>query len=201
MLQPIPAGFSRPVFESQGVFRVILQAMSHPGQVVPMPARPRGPLNWPGAMAAAVLTLCDMDTPLWLDPAAGTSEALRFVRFHCGSPVVDAPRKAAFAVILDPENMPDLEAFSSGSAEYPERSATVLLSVATSAPPDRRIFLHGPGVAGRNEFPRNWLPEGFTDRWQFNFGLFPRGVDVILAGEDFVVGLPRTVSMEEEPCM
>lgn len=201
MLQTIPAGFSRPVFESQGTFRVILQAMSHPGQVVPMPVRPQGPLNWSGAMAAAVLTLCDMDTPLWLDSAAGTPEALRFVRFHCGSPVVDAPRNAAFAVILDPENMPDLAAFSAGSAEYPERSATVLLSVTPSAAPGRSVFLHGPGVAGREALPRNWLPEGFTDLWRANCGLFPRGVDVILAGEDFVVGLPRTVNMGEESCM
>ncbi len=199
MLQPIPAGFSRPVFESQGTFRAVLQAMSAPGRVVPMPVAAQGPRGWPGTMAALVLTLCDMDTPLWLDPAAASHEALRFVRFHCGSPQASEPHAAALAVILEPRDMPALHSFAPGTAEYPERSATVLVwsaNLGHSGPGVQAPAIQGPGIDGRGELPLHWLPEGFAAQWRANAGLFPCGVDVILAGPGAVVGLPRTVTME-----
>ena len=201
MLQPIPAGFSRPVFESQSAFRTVLQAMSAPGRPVPMPVRAQGPAGWSGAMAALVLTLCDMDTPLWLDPAAASAEALRFLRFHCACPVHETPVGAAFAVILDPGSMPPLTTFASGNAEYPERSATLLLAVPSFEASGRRARIHGPGIAGSGELPLAWLPAGFTAQWRVNSALYPCGVDVILAAPDAIVGLPRTIVLEEEPCM
>ena len=47
MLQPIPAGFARPVFESQSTFRVILEAMSRPGRAVKIPVQAGGPAACP----------------------------------------------------------------------------------------------------------------------------------------------------------
>lgn len=201
MLQPIPAGFSRPVFESQSTFRVTLQAMSRPGRPVRMPVTAAGPAGWSGCMAALVLTLCDMDTPLWLAPGADAPEALRFLRFHCGSPVVASPSDAAFAVVPEGALMPPLAEFAAGSAEYPEKSATVFIasSLAGGAGADLRIT--GPGVDGEGFMPRSWLPEGFLEEWRANGPLFPRGVDVILVGREAIVGLPRTLKMEDQPCM
>lgn len=201
MLQPIPAGFSRPVYESQGVFRSVLRAMANPGLVVPMPSAVQGPSGWPGGMAALVLTLCDMDTPLWLDASADTTEALRFVRFHCGCPQASAPGEAAFAVVLAPRDMPALDVFAAGAAEYPERSTTVLLWSADLGRDDPgpgvpRVGIRGPGIDGRGELPLHWLPDGFVGQWLANAGLFPCGVDAILVGPEAVVGLPRTVTME-----
>lgn len=201
MLQSIPTGFLRPVFESQSTFRAILQAMSAPGRPVPMPVQAQGPTGWSWSMAALVLTLCDMDTPLWLDPSAASPEALRFLRFHCGSPLSETPDGADFAVILEPAAMPALEDFAAGDAEYPERSATLLLAVPSLDASDRTARVHGPGIAGSAELPQGWLPPGFTGQWRANAGLYPRGVDVILVGPDAIVGLPRTVIMEDEPCM
>lgn len=201
MLQPIPAGFSRPVFESQSAFRAVLQAMSAPGRAVPMPVTVRGPAGWFGPMAALVLTLCDLDTPLWLDGAAGSDEAVRFLRFHCACPVVEDPAAAAFAVILDPAAMPPLEAFQAGSGDCPERSATLLVAAPWPTLSGPRARVHGPGVAGTADLPLAWLPAGFMEQWRRNAALYPRGVDVVLVGHDAVVGLPRTLVMEEEPCM
>jgi alpha-D-ribose 1-methylphosphonate 5-triphosphate synthase subunit PhnH len=201
MLQPIPAGFARPVFESQGTFRVILEAMSRPGRAVRIPVQAGGPQGWPGSLSALVLTLCDMDTPLWLDAAANTPDALRFLRFHCGCPVVAKPEQAAFAIVLDAQRLVSLGEFALGSAEYPEKSSTVLLYSPLLGQGGETLRVHGPGVDGEEEMPRSWLPENFVDQWHVNAGLFPRGVDVILVGNDAIVGLPRTLKLETKPCM
>lgn len=201
MLQPIPAGFARPVFESQGTFRVILEAMSSPGRAVRIPVKAGGPQAWPGSLSALVLTLCDMDTPLWLDAAANTPDALRFLRFHCGSPVAAKPEQAAFAVVLDAQRMIPLGEFALGNAEYPEKSSTVLLYSPLLGKGGETLRVHGPGVDGEAELPLSWLPENFVEQWHANGKLFPRGVDVILVGKDAIVGLPRTVKLEAKPCM
>ena len=200
MLQTIPAGFSRPVFESQNTFRTILQATAAPGRPVVMPVRAQGPAGWSGTMAAVVLTLCDMETPVWLDPAAATPEALRFLRFHCGCPVTDSPADAAFAVVLDPASMPALGAFASGETEYPEKSTTIFMATPDLRTDGLHARIHGPGVDGQDDMPLRWLPEGFTDQWRANGALYPRGVDIILVGVDAIVGLPRTLKVEDLPC-
>jgi alpha-D-ribose 1-methylphosphonate 5-triphosphate synthase subunit PhnH len=201
MLQSIPAGFAHPVFESQGTFRVILEAMSRPGTVVPLPVKAAGPEGWSASMTSVVLTLCDMDTQVWLDAACNTKDALRFLRFHCGCPLTDAPAEASFAVVTRQGLMPSLDEFSLGSAEYPEKSTTVLLASNLSGNSGNTVRISGPGVNGEGRIPLSWLPSGFTRMWRDNNRLFPRGVDLILIGQDQVVGLPRTLKMEAGPCM
>jgi len=201
MLQSIPAGFTRPVFESQGTFRAILEAMSRPGGLVELPVQAEGPRDWSGGMASVVLTLCDMDTPVWLDGKAATDDALRFLRFHCACPLTNEPAKASFAVVMSHASMPPLGAFSLGSAEYPEISTTLLLATDFHSGTSGTIGITGPGVDGHGRFPLSWLPAGFVETWRGNGSLFPRGVDVILVGQSHVVGLPRTLKMEAGPCM
>lgn len=201
MLQSIPVGFSRPVFESQSTFRAILSAMSRPGRPVALPVLAQGPAGWSRSMAALVLTLCDMDTPLWLDPGSCSPDALRFLRFHCGCPVIDEPAQAVFAVVSDSLAMPNLADFALGSAEYPEKSATVLLASSLCASNGASFRLQGPGVENSLDMPRSWLPAGFARSWRGNGQLFPCGVDVILVGPDRIVGLPRTLKVEETTCM
>ncbi|UTF51110.1 phosphonate C-P lyase system protein PhnH [Desulfomicrobium sp. ZS1] len=201
MLQSIPAGFARPVFESQGTFRAILDAMSRPGRVVPLPVQAEGPRGWSGGMASVVLTLCDMDTPVWLDAQTATDDARRFLRFHCACPLIDEPAKASFAVVMNHALMPSMDAFSLGSAEYPENSTTVLLATDFDATPGESISVTGPGVDGQERLPLSWLPPGFVTAWRGNCRLFPRGVDLILVSQAHVVGLPRTLQMEDRSCM
>ena len=201
MLQSIPAGFAHPVFESQGTFRVILEAMSRPGTVVPLPVKAAGPEGWSASMTSVVLTLCDMDTQVWLDAACNTKDALRFLRFHCGCPLTDAPARASFAVVTRHGLMPSFDEFSLGSAEYPEKSTTVLLASDLSGESGGTVRISGPGVAGEGRIPLSWLPSGFIRMWSDNNRLFPRGIDLILVGQDQVVGLPRTLKMEAGPCM
>lgn len=189
----IAAGFPDPVLDSQAAFRAILDAMAHPGRIatVGMQLSPPAPLA--PASLACVLSLCDHETPLWLDDAA-SSLAASF-RFHCGAPLVGAPDRAAFALCCGP--LPALAGFGQGTAEYPEHSTTVICQV--SALGDGvPMTLRGPGIDGSQQLSVAGLPDDFSAQWAANGALFPQGVDVILTQGQRLVALPRSVKIEPE---
>lgn len=190
----LPA-FPDPVLDSQRVFRHALTALAEPAcwrELRPVAHAPR-PLTPP--LAALLMTLCDRETSLWLDPACRTDEVRAWLRFHIACPVTDNPDQAAFAVILDSRAMPDLTAFAQGNAHYPERSTTLLLHTTQKGP---RWRASGPGIPDTRDI-RADLPDVFLPRWQDNHRSFPCGVDVILTDATHIAGLPRTTVLEV-PC-
>ena len=189
-------GLADPVLDSQRIFRSVLEAMAHPGRVVAMAGPVETPRPAHRAATAVCLALVDLETPLWLDPAARTAEVLEGLRFHCGCPIVAEPRLARFALIVDAWTMPPLEAFDGGSDEYPDRSATLIVQVAAlTAGVGKRLA--GPGIAGEARLAVDGAPERFWVGLRDNHARFPRGVDVILAAPDRVAALPRTTSVAD----
>jgi alpha-D-ribose 1-methylphosphonate 5-triphosphate synthase subunit PhnH len=97
MTGKLSPGFADAVGDAQSCFRLVLDAMTHPGRLHTVrPLSPPPPLC--DAAAAVVLTLVDQETPLWLDPDAAAARA--WVAFHTGAPVVEEPARAIFAVAL-----------------------------------------------------------------------------------------------------
>lgn len=189
------AGLADPVRDSQRIFRGVLEAMSHPGRVVSV-ADPRdeaGPLH--AAARAVCLALVDLETPLWLDAAARTPGVVEHLRFHCGCPIVDQPLHARFAVVADPERMPELDAFDAGTDEYPDRSATVIVQVSGLAGGTGRR-LTGPGIPEEAWLAAEGLPPGFWDGVRANHARFPRGVDLLLTSGPRLAALPRSTRVE-----
>jgi alpha-D-ribose 1-methylphosphonate 5-triphosphate synthase subunit PhnH len=183
------AGFADPVLDSQACFRAVLDAMARPGTVHELraPADPPPPLH--RATAAALLTLVDAETPLWMDAAAAT--AAEWVAFHCGASAA-APERAAFGVALAPVA---LDRFCAGSDEGPEQSATIIMQVrALGAGPVYR--LEGPGLAAPATLAIDGLAPGFLAEWAANMAMFPRGIDVILCAGDRIAAFPRTLRLE-----
>ena len=189
-------GFADPVGQSQQAFRAVLYAMAHPGSICALSVPEAAPGPWSGALASLALTLFDQDTPVWLDPAAASADALAYLRFHCGCPIVQDAGRAGFAVVTDTEAALPLHTYSIGDPLYPERSATIVMAIAslTGGPP---LTLSGPGIKGTAVVSPQGLPPGFTAQWADNHALYPSGVDVILIAGDSVMALPRTVSIEE----
>jgi alpha-D-ribose 1-methylphosphonate 5-triphosphate synthase subunit PhnH len=182
-------GFNDPVADAQLCFRAALDAMARPGTVHQCQGvAPPAPLC--AATGAALLTLVDHETALWLDPAA--ADARGWIAFHCGSPFVEASN-AAFALAL---TLPDFDTLQAGTHEAPETSATVILQV-RSLVSGRRYRLSGPGLRSAAILTLDGVPAGFAAIWQRNRTLFPRGVDVIVCAGDRIAALPRTVSIEE----
>lgn len=191
------AGFADPVFESQRVFRATMQAFARPGspQAIATGLVPPAPLS-PEAVAV-LLALADHETPLWLDAILAGSDAPDFLRFHTGAPIVLDPSEADFALVSEPALCPPLSRFAQGVPEYPERSTTLILSVATLQG-DHELTLGGPGIAGEAWLAPSPLPDDFVWQWAANGALYPRGIDCLLVAPGAVAGLPRTTRVERE---
>ena len=189
----LEGGFADPVIASQAMFRAIMDAMAKPGTIVSPDAGVEPPPPLQPAVAAAVCTLCDHDTPIWLDPFLSDSPVVRgWLAFQTGAPATESPEECAFAIVGDPSSMPSFDWFAQGSQEYPDRSTTLILQVPTLTG-GQRLSLEGPGIAGRAEIAPRGLAGNFLEQWSDNGARFPRGVDLILATGDTIACLPRTV--------
>lgn len=189
-------GFGDPVFDSQAVFRALLHAMSRPGMVntLDIDLAPPAPLS--PAAAAVCLTLADLDTPVWVTPGT-PGNALSYLRFHCGCPMVENPAHAAFALITDGDHLPDLTRFSLGTQEYPDRSATLIIQVSgLEAVRTGGVRLTGPGIESMNRLAVRGLSDDFWAAFAANHQQYPLGWDVVFATEDRIASLPRSTRTE-----
>ncbi|WP_299399896.1 phosphonate C-P lyase system protein PhnH [Pelagibius sp.] len=188
-------GLADPVHESQTLFRHLLDAMARPGRAVDLETALDAPTPLDPATAAVVLTLCDYDTPLWIDWIADTPPVRSYCRFHCGSALVERPDEAAFALVSDAENMPRLGLFAQGIDQYPDRSATLVVQLPDLEGGPERV-LKGPGIATQAVLRAGGLPDWFWNDWRLNAAQFPLGVDIFFTSGRRIVGLPRTVLVE-----
>src|SRR5262249_1760537 len=119
------------------------------------------------------------------------ADVTAWLRFHTSAPMTNDPAQAAFAFVSDPERVPALDAFALGSAEYPDRSTTIILQVETLAR-GPSLLLEGPGIRGPQRFTASPLPADICDRLVANRALFPRGVDLVFVTHDAVAAIPRS---------
>ena len=197
-LQPLIApGFDDPVAGSQSVFRAAMNAMARPGQRQTIPSLAQAPAPLVTSAAALLLALCDFETSVWLDPPlADTPAVMEFVRFHTGVRVVALPTEAASAVISDTARMPALASFCQGTADYPDRSTTLILQVKELK--DIGWRFEGPGILGHVHFSAAPLPSDFPQQLQSNRATFPRGVDILFAGGGEIAALPRSARLTKD---
>ena len=191
----IDGGFSAPVFNAQTVFRAVMDAMARPGTVQQLAELAQPPAPLAATVGAVALTLCDHDTPLWLDAGLQVSAAKSWLAFHTGAPSAATPADAHFALVANPANLISLENFAQGTQEYPDRSTTLILQV-DSLTQGTPLRLEGPGIETSATIAPTSLPRHFVEQWKQNGARFPRGVDLILAAPDGVACLPRTTRIK-----
>jgi alpha-D-ribose 1-methylphosphonate 5-triphosphate synthase subunit PhnH len=186
------------VLTAQATFRAVLDAMAAPGTVRPIATTTSAPPPLASTAAAVALTLCDHDTPVWLDAALRPNDDVcAWLRLHCGCRIVAEPPAAAFAFVGAPRELPPIDAFCLGTPDYPDRSATIVLQVASlrAGPP---LALCGPGIRDRQVLCASGLPDDMPARLAANRALFPRGVDFILAAPNEIAALPRSVRRADD---
>ncbi len=184
----LEGGFAEPAVDAAHVFRAALQAMARPGTVHRVAgARPPAPLS--PAAGALALTLADHDTGLWLAGSLDTAAVRDWLTFHTGAPFVP-PGAAGFAFGRWDE-LP-LDALPSGTPEYPDRSATLVVEVdelATDGPRAHRLT--GPGIAREA-----WATVPDPQAARLIRARYPLGLDLLLTCGDRLAALPRTTRVE-----
>jgi alpha-D-ribose 1-methylphosphonate 5-triphosphate synthase subunit PhnH len=194
-VKELPPGFADKVKSAQSTFRSVMDAMARPGSVTRIVAAAGTPLPMMRGTAAIALTLFDHDTPIWLDAKmSATSDLAKWLKFHTGAPVVQDCSICSFALIGDASMLPDLDRFSFGSNEYPDRSTTLILQLESLGEGDT-IELRGPGIDGIATMQAAIAPPDLFERLAINEKLFPRGIDVVLVADDSIVAIPRTTRL------
>jgi alpha-D-ribose 1-methylphosphonate 5-triphosphate synthase subunit PhnH len=177
----LEGGFDNHAIDSSHAFRAVMTAMARPGQIETLTgALPPAPLSV--AAGVVLLTLCDPETPIYLAPSFDTPELRGWITFHTGAPFVTA-ESAMFAVGTW-QDLP-LSAFAIGTAEYPDRSATLIVERETLS--NTGAVLRGPGIKDQTALS---LPD--TNAFQTNAALFPLGLDFFFTCGDRLAALPRT---------
>ena len=181
----LTGGFANPAFESAHAFRNVMEAMARPGTVHTISgAEPPAPLS--KAAGSVLLTLCDMDTPVYLAGGADTDAVREWLAFHTGAPLV-GPARSMLAVGSWDALVP-LSSYPIGTAQYPDRSATLIIEC--EALDASGATLKGPGIKDRAALS---LPE--VQAFQENHRLFPLGLDFILTCGDQLAALPRSTEV------
>jgi alpha-D-ribose 1-methylphosphonate 5-triphosphate synthase subunit PhnH len=194
-LDTLVRGFSDPVHDAQRCFRVLLDALARPGQMrsIDVELDPDAQRQWPAAAFAALLTLSDFSTPVWLQ--RGDEALAQAVRFHTGAPLTDRFEEAAFAYIADPAAAPAPDRFALGTPEAPQGSATLLIRV-DALDGGRPLLLSGPGIRTSSSI----APAGIADSFWLGRATLaahaPCGIDCYLVWERSVIGIPRTTRVE-----
>lgn len=180
------AGFTDPSADSARAFRVAMQAMARPGMIHDIEGP--SPAGLSPAAAALLLVLADRTTPVRLAGAAAT--ARDWLTFHTGAPLADTAGTAQFAVGTWADLGP-LDAYSTGTADYPDRSATLI--VETDALTSDGPRLTGPGIetAARLNLPD---PSALAR----NAALYPLGLDFYFCASTRLAALPRSTRIEED---
>ncbi len=178
----LQGGFSDPAPEAARAFRALLNALARPGTVERVAgARPPAPLSV--AAGVVLLTLVDRGTPLHLAPSHDRPELRDWIAFHTGAPL--APAEAAAFALGDWAALVPLDRFATGTPDYPDRSATLIVEVSALAPATHRLT--GPGI---REAAMLRLPGARPP------ARLPLGLDLILTCGDSLAGLPRSTRAE-----
>ncbi|SMD12206.1 alpha-D-ribose 1-methylphosphonate 5-triphosphate synthase subunit PhnH [Desulfocicer vacuolatum DSM 3385] len=191
---PFGAGFTDPVFDSQKVFKIIMDAMASPGSVKNVDVPCDNPAAIHPATAAVCLTLFDSDTRVWLSDSG--KQLADWLKFHCGCPIVKNTEaaKADFAIITKESPFPGLDIFPVGTPECPDKSATIIFE-AQSLQKGVNYRATGPGIMEANHFSVTGLKGELIDYMEGNKTIFPMGVDAVVTGETSLVCLTRTTSI------
>ncbi|WP_238367779.1 phosphonate C-P lyase system protein PhnH [Mesobacterium pallidum] len=182
----LEGGFADPARDAAHAFRAIMNAMARPGTLHDITgATPPAPLS--PAAGAALLTLCDTDTPLYLAGDADCPAVRDWVAFHTGAPLT-GPSHCMFALGRW-EALGPLSTYPVGTPDYPDRSATLIVEM--DALTDTGARLTGPGIRDAAALS---LPG--IDAFCANAARFPLGLDFLFTSGAQLAALPRSTHVE-----
>lgn len=200
-LPPVDAMTHDAVRAMQQIYRVLLDAMAHPGLVYQLITHPQISIDESTAhpaVASVLLTLADHEVSLHIDGGDDALEQLLVRRLRVSIvPATEADFVVTRLATLDPTL---LRRVKRGSLEYPEDGATVIIVCdALTAADGSRLTLRGPGIREALSVRLPGLSELVLRARAEAVSGYPPGIDILLVDDaGRVIGLPRTTRMEWE---
>lgn len=186
--------FASPAHDLARAFRPILDAMANPGRILPFAPNLSSPPGLSVEAAAVAITLCDFQTPVWLERELRTPAIEHYLRFHAGAPLTQIETDAAFAFVDALYGVPGLSKFSKGTHEYPDRSTTVVIQT-EQLRCDSGVTLKGPGIQSERRLGIDFLGGEFWQQMIASRSDFPLGIDVIFVGPETIAAIPRSTQI------
>lgn len=178
---------------TQQAFRILLQALSHPGDIYPL-----SPLGPGQGLPLMLQTLLDHEVSFAVIGPDGDSLA-GFVRDLTKSRLTEVPA-ADFIIVAQGSSQGGILEAKRGSLEYPDQGATIIYLVESLGREGQvgvRVKLQGPGVKKEIQSIITGLAaDEIHDLKNINQE-FPLGVDCFfLDRTGRVMGIPRSILLE-----
>ena len=201
------------VFDSQKIFRILLNAFAHPGKVVEISdLKIAPPLNVSRASCGILFTLLDLEVGFSVCASNKRQkekiEEYFIINTGCRLETIES---ADF--ILAFGELPHLERIKRGSLEYPDQGATVIYSVEEIDEPrpgtqgwgesllkigSLTLTLTGPGINGKKVLSVKGLKKQEVMKIIEVNKEFPLGADFVFVGrKDKFFALPRSTKIVE----
>ncbi|CCK81348.1 MULTISPECIES: phosphonate C-P lyase system protein PhnH [Desulfobacula] len=187
-------GFQSETYDTQYVFRELLSAMAKPGIIKDMELDMACPGNLHMASGAILLALLDFETPLCSD-LKNTDQAIQWIRFHTGAPIIRMPNRSLFALYTNLEQLKDPAEFNQGTIESPDQSTTLLIQT-SGLENNGRIKLTGPGIQCKTYLNLKGVKDIFLHKRADMINNYPLGIDMIFIYNNRFVAIPRTTKLE-----
>lgn len=181
------------VFDSQKVFRCLLEAMANPGRRCVIREQSQKLFGENPELLAAAMTLLDASVSFCALQNPVLSEQIVLLT-HAKE---ESPEQADYLFLSSVEQLSEIIACAKdGTLENPHSSATLVIKV-PEGQEEKNIQISGPGVDGQLQISvPNVIYEAVRcrDLQQYEY---PRGIDFIfLLPGDELLCLPRLVKME-----
>ena len=178
-------GFKNFSTDSADNFRQLMNAVAYPGGTFEL-TRCDVPDGISSAAGSIILNLCDYTNCIYLAKSHHREEIIRWITFHTGAKIT-ASDMCDFA-IGEWSELKKVDNFKLGTAEYPDRSSTLIVD--QSDIDFRHVYIQGPGIKIKKKCK---LPE--VDLFNENNNKFPIGLDFYFTNDQKIMVINRTTKV------
>lgn len=193
------------VFDSQQIFKILMDAMSRPGKIYKLYSHNFSKV--PECLNPFVISILKTlgDNNVTFSAGDDDSEVLhKYIEVNTGMAHADF-RSADYALFDGKEFDKNLLMLNNGTLEFPESSATAIISVESilqgkckvSAADNTELHMSGPGIQEKHILTITGLDREYINTLKEANAVFPLGVDTIFIDDGGnMTCMPRTTKVE-----
>jgi alpha-D-ribose 1-methylphosphonate 5-triphosphate synthase subunit PhnH len=182
------------VFDSQKVFRLILEAMSNPARVVNIKEYADKLFGRHPALLTVAMTLMDNEVSFCTCENQSLSDEIASLTLGKREQI----ESADFIFVCDPNDIKNaIENAKRGTLPDPHKSATIVIR--DDGVPACPLTLSGPGMDGDTTVRVTQTVKDVITLRDAQYYEYPQGIDLIfISNEGGLIAIPRTSHMEAE---